>query len=74
MLLLQVVGKDPQAPKFSQHAVLSYSILWNGTVRVEAHRLVRGNRPWPSRGIRELPFVDASFYFAWADFRAPLTP
>lgn len=74
MLLLQVVGKDPNAPKFSQHAVLSYEILWNGTVRVEAHRLVRRSGPGPAGALESFPLVDASFYFAWVDFRAPLTP
>lgn len=69
VLLLQTAGRDLEVWKVGSTAILSYNYTDRGTLLVEARKLFN-----TTGGGEELRLQDSDFYFAWVDFRNPLTP
>eukprot|EP00850_Spirogloea_muscicola_P015946 SM000126S26322 [mRNA] locus=s126:280339:284845:+ [translate_table: standard] len=68
MLLLQVKGRKSRHWRFTMHSFLSYNHTSLGTLLVESRQVVIRN------GKEDIQLVDSDFYFAWIDFRNPMTP
>jgi hypothetical protein len=72
MLLIQASGYLASNPTEPDNTVLSYEYnTQSGKFVVESRYVSSGTGP---QGMDETPLRDADFYFAWVDFKNPLTP
>ncbi|GAQ81148.1 hypothetical protein KFL_000720170 [Klebsormidium nitens] len=89
ILLLQVADKEPAVldALMARSAFLSYNYSGDNKMFVEARRVMAHNPgadlQTDAGGVRhdvpvdrgeDFPLVDTDFYFAWVDFRNPLSP
>ncbi|MEI6781181.1 MAG: hypothetical protein WCQ21_09710 [Verrucomicrobiota bacterium] len=71
VLLLQASGYLASNPVEPDNTVLTYEYTQTNKFVVESRYVSSGTGP---QGMDETPLRDADFYFAWLDFKNPLTP